>query len=593
VILLLPACAPLEFVTDKPAGEPVAEDSVDETDTASSDTAPPHEPLCAREVPEDVSVGADAACAQREPFDDLLVTAWEVPGWATMVSTTRVEDGNGDGRIDAGDPMQVWIDWVRDGQGRASLHRADGTLMFSMSEYSDGVTVAADLDAGRPGGEVAYFESSTGQPAWHLSDEGGTYQSTDLDVVGGMPIVYDLDGDGEPQVVMSNAVLAADGATEAIFPSGFATQRFAVGDVDRDGVAEVVTVDESRSVRWRSPDGVETAVCEVGEGSWTMGALAIGQLDGDPDAEALAASDTDLLICDPDGTILAQATLPGDAMLLLAIAQLDADEEPELLLEAYTVLVAYEHDLSEKWRRESRSGGLPFSVADLDGDGMHEILVTEDGGLWILDGEGQVLQSVPSDGSCSSTLGQPVVADVDADGRAEILALGCDAVRMFESPAGGWLVRDADRPWPGPDHHPDLQGVAGDVLPPSAWWDRDGGNVWQGLRAGPLGSPDLAVGAIEVCLDCGYEAVVTVRVDNTGVDDLVDGAEVVVLAADDGAELGRAPLVGLLGPGVGRHVSVSVPVERVASGLVARVETDATVCGRASAELTWAGEACP
>ena len=52
------------------------------------------------------SDGLDLGCADREVSYDLEV-AWESPWWAYDVAVTRMEDGDGDGEVDLGDPVQL------------------------------------------------------------------------------------------------------------------------------------------------------------------------------------------------------------------------------------------------------------------------------------------------------------------------------------------------------------------------------------------------------------------------------------------------------------------------------------------------------
>ena len=61
------------------------------------------------------------------------------------------------------------------------------------------------------------------------------------------------------------------------------------------------------------------------------------------------------------------------------------------------------------------------SAFDFDGDGAAELVLADPAGLHVLRGrDGSVVGELPV-GSCSNAYAYPVVADVDGDGKAEIV----------------------------------------------------------------------------------------------------------------------------------------------------------------------------
>ena len=127
-----------------------------------------------------------------------------------------------------------------------------------------------------------------------------------------------------------------------------------------------------------------------------------------------------------------------------AIADLDGDNNMEILF------ASYDGKVHAYWLDKTERGNWPFSVtragegfirfasepvvADLDGDGKAEVIFgswPEKGGnrvgrLHILDDRGRVLQEIdlppPFSGNWNGILGAPTIADIDNDGQPEIVA---------------------------------------------------------------------------------------------------------------------------------------------------------------------------
>ncbi len=126
------------------------------------------------------------------------------------------------------------------------------------------------------------------------------------------------------------------------------------------------------------------------------------------------------------------------------VANFDADPEPEIAIEnsrdAYFVL---DNDMTLLWENPNLSDptNSPYDVEtafDLDCDGILEIIhKSGDGFLDIVDGRtGTILQQVPC---FSSTSGQqPIVADLNADGYADILCGCSDGIKAFSGAPNNW-----------------------------------------------------------------------------------------------------------------------------------------------------------
>jgi len=255
-------------------------------------------------------------------------------------------------------------------------------------------------------------------------------------------------------------------------------------DLDRDGVAEILSGSEQPAAvgLWR-PDGAKLAHCaDTGNDRWAWTALAVGNLDADDDGEFVAAGDGFVAICDADGTTLKEVDVGTQQPALIGLAQLDADAEVEILLSEDWALIALDDDLTVLWEYalQNYNPAHPFSVADLDGDGLHEVLVHVNQSLHILTADGNLAEEVrvaPESGS-SSWQSQPIVVDRDGDGCAEIVVADHNRIAAFEG-AECFEVANADKPWSGLGRFAGERTEDGNISGPEPFWLEH--NVWQGL----------------------------------------------------------------------------------------------------------------
>lgn len=591
--------------------EPAESGPTSDSGEPTGDTPEPAEELseCEADLSSEPILPTDADCGATPVEDWELVEVWSATlsdGGGTGLAAARSQDVDGDGAITAVDPLQVWAT----GRGYIELFDADGVSLGSAVqdvEWASGDL--ADVDPMTIGTEL--------WTTWSISDEragatllNGTSPlwSSELEAErGNYPALTDLEGDGAPEALLGDWIVdAATGAhvgwldgTGLFDPSE--TSASIAADLDLDGRREIVVAsssDVAQSLSVFESDGSLRATCLEGFDGPEHISYAVGNLDDDPEGEVFVAGNTFQAICDTDGALLLFTETDYGQVGLVGIGQLDEDDEPELLVNRSSGLFALELDLTEKWRvaGDGDWAWYPFALADLDGDGRHEVIVNWDIRLLIVGPDGEPLAR----GSFGSLRGaswqsQPIVADIDADGLVEIVATGGGVVSLIENASGGWPVRDAATPWHGLNRAPHDRDVAGAIPAPAATWLEEGYNVWQGLPAGTPGRPDLSVSIVEVCGDaCDEDLSVVVQAGNTGTVPLFGGAELVLYAAS-GAELGRTTLDGTLSPGEGRQASFTVPASALDGGLRAEITpTDATdECGRADNTATWTADPCP
>jgi RHS repeat-associated protein len=239
---------------------------------------------------------------------------------------------------------------------------------------------------------------------------------------GGMSIA-DLDQDGAPEIVAGASAFNADGtlrwsgntAGGTGWGSNGAAAQSTVADIDLDGRPEVIA---GRSA-YRY-DGSLYWNAAVGDGY-----AAVANLDADPQAEVVLVSAGNVYVLEHTGTVKwGPKDIPGGgAGGPPTVADVDGDGELEIGVAGATRYCVLETDGSIKWcsvTQDGSSNRTGSSVFDFDGDRTAEVIYADELVLRIYRGAtGEVLFST-SRGS-GTTLELPVVADVDADGHAEIV----------------------------------------------------------------------------------------------------------------------------------------------------------------------------
>ena len=428
---------------------------------------------CDVALPVNAYVEIDHACADPaptptpDPWD--VVVEWQYDmesccrGTNTMPVVGQLTDDDGNGRIDALDIPDIVL--VADNWSTLFALSGDGSGEHFVSEtgywpYStpviadvdqDGTpeVVAVDLDflvvALGPGGGVE----------WRSTMAGGNYGF-------GQPMVADLEGDGDVEIVSYEWINeGADGALQATLGNTFGDRWSTAADLDADGVLEIVYANEGVF----GPLGLRLWRMECPPD--TPNAIAVVDIDGDGLGEVLEACATELFVLDQDGTLLDTWTLPTVHLSSIepgpmAVADFDGDGASEVAVPVNDTLSLLELDGSVLWTFpiSDATGYSGCLGADLDSNGVPEVLYVDEGALYILDGPtGSVLYEW--DGRCSETgHDYPVVADVDADGSAEILVVNdsfnysCEfqGLTVLGHAANGWAV--GPRTWALHDHAP-------------------------------------------------------------------------------------------------------------------------------------------
>ena len=252
------------------------------------------------------------------------------------------------------------------------------------------------------------------------------------------PTIGDLDGDGSPEIAFGARVINADGTLRFLGTANAGRsglmQLAAIADIDLDGTPELVAGSTAYA-----PDG--TVI-------WTHGfdgLAAVGQFDEDETAEIAITTARRLLVLEHDGSIsLPIEPLPGFGEYgPPTVADFDGDGLDEIAVGNDTDLLVLKGNGNVLWRIAiDAPRGLGITAFDFDGDGRSEVVYADDEGLKIARGsDGATLSQVPFGGVQHTHL--PIVADVDGDGRAELVAVGSPAdvpgVYVYGDSLDNWI----------------------------------------------------------------------------------------------------------------------------------------------------------
>jgi hypothetical protein len=479
------------------------------------------------------------------------VVKWEVSTFADggannvmmMPIVTSLTDDNGDGDIDENDVPDIvfiayggysWVGTVR------AISGDDGHELWAWTNPS--VQITGGVAAGDVDGDgkvevavmlldgIALLEHNGNEKWENHGMAGDIYGTSDV------PAISDMDHDGSPEIIAGRSILDADGNVRGRGSFGMGgvewnnvgTCSFAV-DVDGDGEEEVVTGNALYDI-----DGGT-----VWKNNLADGYPAVADFDFDGKAEIVVSGQGELRLLDTDGTLLWRTPIPGADSAYYGgpptIADFDGDGEPEIGVAAGSRYSVIEGDGSILWQNttdDSSSGNTGSAVFDFEGDGVAEVVYADQTRLWVFSGVDGAVKLESSHHSNGTWLEYPVIADVDADGHADIVVPqeyqygGFTGIAVFTDRNNSWMP--GRRTWNQHAYH--ITNVEEDgTIPQNAalnWLSFNNFRSGDVTAGSGTDAPDLALTNGGICeAECDDDRLlIYVHPGNEGLSDVFAGA---------------------------------------------------------------------
>lgn len=565
---------------------------------------------CTISLPSAATVDVSEACSGSE-FSG-VEDAWNIdPEWSytdasggiiVMPAVGNMTDDNGDGVVDINDTPDVAA--VTYSNTLILVDGATGELHWELENfYAYAGVLIADVNADGVNELVAL---DTSYQVTALDGDGEAVWTADAYTFSQFypqPIVADLDADGMPEVVFDQLVLSGDdGSVVAELETPTSPYNTPVAaDLDLDGTMEIILGENVYSY--------EGELLWQGTISIYGNFSALANTDDDDEAEILMVTDSSAFLYEDDGELIEEFT---DVDITNAgvpcAADFDGDGAVEFGIPAGTVLHVVEADGEEIWQYTiSDSSGLAgCSGFDFDADGAYELLFADEGDVYIFDGPTGELLYNDSDHASGTVWEYPVIADIDADGSAEVVVAsnggGASGLRAYGQVENLWPP--AGPGWPTHDFGGTNVTAEGEVItsPTASWLEY---NLFRARTpADDLASADLAVEIVDWCVTAcpSGEMIVGFQVYNQGPVDVEAGVPV-TLYAISGSTTYAVQTVTIAEPipsgaAVAGQQFTTVPSYFGPEGFVVRVDDDgsggtsARDCDRSNNDASYDAPVC-
>lgn len=562
------ACSDYDLGTADDDGTPEDDDT---TPIEDDDTTPPadddtvYQNECGEHEFPAGTVPVVSLCAA--PTDLVVVTEWYDPPWTTqsgarwtemtpVVTSLNDDDGDGDAdEDDVPDVVAVYFESTSlDERGALRAMSGDGSGEL-WSVAASGCSPLDQVATGDIDGdgwqEVVCAGPMTERRVTAYRHDGTLlWETPELPLLTGdwdrgywvvPPSLCDLDRDGDVEVLAGRYVLDHEGATvlTLLDPPNTTGQYFGASicaDVDFNGDMEILA---GGSIY----DDAGTLEATL---TTTEGQIITAQLDLDDEAELITSVESLVRAFEHDGTPIWEVPYYNtlgygyQSAATLLVADFDEDGLSEIGVPDANGYKAIDDDGSVLWTGAAQGVGISGSTAhDLDSDGILEIAYQSNAHFYILSAiDGSTRYSMPS-GTEKTQSEYPVIADVDGDGSAEIVLPHSDTdsdpgIQVLGSGDGLW--QPTDRRWNQFAYHVtniDANGTV-PVDPDPPWLEF---MAFRQARPNPSGGvSDLIAQVDEVCnADCDEDVVrIWYRIANQGTGTLAGPVEVAFYASDQG-----------------------------------------------------------
>lgn len=510
-------------------------------------------------------------------------------------------DTNGDGRVDSSDhPVLVFTSFFgTDYQGQGVIRALDGVTGKELLTIKDdlaptagvGQLALADLDGdGKPelvaitlDYRIAVYRND-GRRWWLSAPVESSHQSTS-----GAPLIADLDGDGHPEVVFGRAVYSYDGTLKWRAKGSYVGSALAQDvRLSIPIAADLFASGRQNLILGGSVYGADGALL------WAVqdGFAGVADFDGDGIPSIALVSNGQVFLLSRDGRERWRVAIPGGGYGgPPTIADVDGDGRPEVCVAAAIAYTCYRADGSVLWSKPAQDWSSTMTgstVFDFDGDGSVEILYADEISLKTFRGmNGETLWTIPT--SSGTALEFPLVADVDADGHADMVVVTNDyyrppnvthlshGVSVYQDQANSWV--NTRQVWN--QHAYSITNINEDLSVPArpalSWEVHNGFRANRRIEGSPRAVADLTASFVRISDRGGSSpAVLTARIGNGGALSVPIGIKIAFYAGS-GA---NSPLLGLaatsrpLAPGEYEDVMLAAPTSLAAIAQLSVVADD-------------------
>lgn len=536
--------------------------------------------LCALE-PE--GPGLMSQCLAPSPSPSPTVNPWSItrrvlwidpdvaspsqPTTGTTPMIARMWDTNNDGNINDQDNAHVIV--MGSGHDVNVIDAVTGTQRWSYGPLFN-VQQPAVVDLDRDGSPEVLVIDPQGY-VLALKASGGLLWQSAQPISAGLshiaPAIQpeDLNGDMAVEVVIGSTILRGiDGTTLNTLPGPYHRNRVTIGDVDFDGVREIILADGV----YDPFTGVREVALPTSYTSIALSHDALVQADLDPEPEIARLGGGEVKVFDTDGRLMFSSTSPFYFSTWFGspcVGDTNGDGITEVIsvtnaapgIAGGSVRVnAFGMDqvspLSFIWNSNLAWGSC--SVADLNGDGLDEVLIGGDG-LRILSLDPTLLTPLAyqdtaiSPGQFDADNSYPTIADIDGDGASEVVVVwprgttnqGKLEVVVYEHSAEQW--KNHGTSWQSFDYYPGRlsEGQSQTFAQAPAPWLIEGGAMH--AKVAPADGVDLIAqidgGCVASCSP-GSQATLSVQLFNVGSLDHLSSTSLSVYANLGGAPTGPA-----------------------------------------------------
>ena len=393
----------------------------------------------------------------RDGNQEIIINAVEFDEIWQRVPTVRILDKQGD-------VLPGWPQLIYSGIPTVADLDNDGIKEIILNEFGENPKVhVLNIDG-------SVWENSSGNSLWPVSTGAPFHLQFDVSGCNPPPLVEDIDGDGELEIIISETVTedgyyngpksptirvyeldgtekwsteftAANGKDSLLFDSSV------LFDVDENGEKDIVFwLNINDNEVWHTelvalnPDGEPVEGFDPYVATYIPSGLAVGDLDNDGEDE-LAFFKDQYIIVFKDGVFTSISYVPTYCLAggSLALADLDNDDDLEILFRGLNGVFAYHHtgDVIFGWPQyftEYNTHSLyPFlsriTVADLNGDNTPEVALPfycysttglPEKLLRIWEADGSLLKEYPLDNLHKSQY-SPALKDLDNDGDMDLI----------------------------------------------------------------------------------------------------------------------------------------------------------------------------